>query len=40
MPVKTIGYTNFSSRPMEKTTSMNKYVADHGNKTHYHKNGK
>jgi hypothetical protein len=40
MPVKTIGYTNFSSRPMEKTTSMNKMVADHGNKTHYNKNGK
>ena len=31
--VKGIGYTNFSSRPMEKTTSMNKMVADHGNKT-------
>jgi hypothetical protein len=40
MPVKTIGYTNFSSRPMEKKTSMNKMVADHGHKTHYNKNGK
>ena len=40
MPVKTIGYSNFSSRPMEKTTSMNKFVADHGNKTHYNKFGK
>lgn len=40
MPVKTIGYSNFSSRPMEKTTSMNKFVADHGNKTHYNKLGK
>jgi hypothetical protein len=38
--VKGIGYTNFSSRPMEKTTSMNKYVADHGNKTNYNKVGK
>jgi hypothetical protein len=25
---------------MEKTTSMNKYVADHGNKTNYNKVGK
>ena len=25
--VKSIGYTNYSSRPMEKTTSMNKQVA-------------
>jgi hypothetical protein len=25
---------------MEKTTSMNKYVADHGNKTNYNKFGK
>ena len=40
MPVKTIGYSNFSSRPMEKTTSMNKMVADHGNKTHSNKIGK
>jgi hypothetical protein len=40
MPAKTIGYSNFSSRPMEKTTSMNKMVADHGNKTHYNKIGK
>ena len=40
MPVKSIGYSNFSSRPMEKTTSMNKMVADHGNKTHYNKIGK
>ncbi len=40
MPVKTLGYSNFSSRPMEKTTSMNKNVADHGNKTHYNKIGK
>jgi hypothetical protein len=38
--VKGIGYTNFSSRPMEKTTSMNKLVADHGNKTNYNKVGK
>jgi hypothetical protein len=38
--VKGIGITNYSSRPMEKTTSMNKYVADHGNKTNYNKVGK
>ncbi len=38
--VKGIGYTNYSSRPMEKTTSMNKQVADHGNKAHYNKVGK
>jgi hypothetical protein len=38
--VKTIGYTNYSSRPMEKTTSMNKYTSDHGNKAHYNKVGK
>ena len=38
--VKTIGWTNYSSRPMEKTNSMNKYVADHGNKAHYNKIGK
>ena len=38
--VKGIGYTNHSSRPMEKTTSMNKQVADRGNKTHYNKVGK
>ena len=38
--VKGIGYTNFSSRLMEKTTSMSKYVADHGNKTNYNKIGK
>jgi hypothetical protein len=25
---------------MEKTTSMNKQVADHGNKAHYNKVGK
>ena len=37
MPVKSIGYSNYSSRPMEKTTSMNKNVADHGTKTHYNK---
>ena len=40
MPGKTIGYSNYSSRPMEKTSSMNKLVADHGNKTHYDKIGK
>ena len=40
MPVKTIGFTNYASRPMEKTTSMNKHVADHGNKAHYLKIGK
>ncbi len=33
--VKGTGYTNFSSRPMKKKTSMNKHVADHGNKTNY-----
>ena len=38
--VKGIGYTNHSLRPMEKTTSMNKQVADHGNKAHYNKVGK
>ncbi len=38
--VKGIGYTNFSSRPMEKATSMNKQVADHVNKAHYNKDGK
>ena len=38
--VKGIGITNYSSRPMEKTTSMNKQVADHGNKAHYNKVGK
>ena len=38
--VKGIGITNYSSRPMEKTTSMNKQVADNGNKTHYNKIGK
>jgi len=40
MPVKSIGITNYSSRPMEKTTSMNKNVADHGNKAPYNKVGK
>ena len=40
MPVKTIEYSNFSSKPREKTTSMKKFVADHGNKTHYNKLGK
>ena len=35
--VKGIGCTNYSSRPMEKTTSMNNQFADHGNKTHYNK---
>ena len=29
--VKSIGYTSYASRPMEKTTSMNKQVSDHGN---------
>lgn len=38
--VKGIGYTNYSSRPMEKTTSMSKPVADNGNKAHYNKVGK
>ena len=38
--VKSIGYTSYTSRPIEKTTSMNKYVSDHGNKTHYMKVGK
>ncbi len=33
--VKVIGYTK--SKTMKKTTSMNKYVADHGNKTNYNK---
>ena len=40
MPVKSIGYSNFSSRPMEKTSSMNKLIADHGNKANYNKVGK
>ena len=35
--VKGIGYTNHAVRPMEKTTSMNKQVSDHGNKAHYMK---
>ena len=35
--VKGIGHSNYSSRPMEKTTSMSKSVADHGNKTNYNK---
>ena len=35
--VKGIGHSNYSSRPMEKTTSMSKNVADHGNKTNYNK---
>ena len=38
--VKGIGYTNHAVRPMEKTTSMNKQVSDHGNKAHYMKVGK
>ena len=38
--VKRMGHTNFHSRPMEKTTSMSKHVADHGNKTNYNKVGK
>ncbi len=38
--VKGIGITNYSSRPMEKTTSMNKLVAGHGNKTNYNIVGK
>ena len=37
MPTKSIGITNYTSRPMEKTTSMNKNVADHNNKAHYNK---
>ena len=40
MPTKSIGYSNYTSRPMEKTTSMNKNVADHNNKAHYNKVGK
>ncbi len=40
MPVKGIGHSNYTSRPMEKTTSMSKYIADHGNKTNYNKVGK
>ena len=40
MPVKGVGHSNYSSRPMEKTTSMSKPVADHGNKTNYNKVGK
>ena len=38
--VKGIGYSNYSSRPMEKTTTMSKLVSDHGNKTNYNKVGK
>ena len=38
--VKSIGYTNYATRPMEKTTSMNKQVSDHGNKANYMKVGK
>ena len=38
--VKGIGYTSYATRPMEKTTSMNKQVSDHGNKPHYMKVGK
>ena len=38
--VKGIGHSNYSTRPMEKTTSMSKAVADHGNKTNYNKVGK
>ena len=37
---KSIGHSNYASRPMEKTTSMNKQVSDHGNKAHYMKVGK
>ena len=37
MPVKSIAHTNYNSRPMEKLTSMNKQMSDHGNKTHYMK---
>jgi hypothetical protein len=37
MPIKSIGKTNYSLRPIEKTTSMNKNVADHNNKAHYNK---
>ena len=37
MPVKSIGKTNYTSRPMEKTNSMNKNVADNNNKAHYNK---
>ncbi len=36
---KGIGITNYSSRPMKKTT-MNKQVADQRNKAHYKKVGK
>ena len=32
MPVKGIGHSNYTSRPMEKTTSMSKHVADQGTK--------
>ncbi len=38
--VKGIGHSNYSSRPMEKKTSMSKPVADHGNKNNYNKVGK
>lgn len=35
--IKSIGKSNYSSRPMEKTNSMNKNVADNNNKAHYNK---
>jgi diketogulonate reductase-like aldo/keto reductase len=38
--IKSIGKSNYSSRPMEKTTSMNKNVPDNNNKAHYNKVGK
>ena len=38
--VKGIGHTNYSTRPMEKTTSMSKLTSDHGNKTNYNQVGK
>ena len=40
MPVKSIAHSNYAYRPMEKTTSMNKQMSDHRNKTHYMKVGK
>ena len=40
MPVKGISHSNYTSRPMEKTTSMSKHVADHAKKTNYNKVGK
>ncbi len=35
--IKSIGKTNYTIRPIEKTTSMNKNVADNNNKAHYNK---